>query len=63
MRVALKAQESLCWIWAVEPADLGSCTSVEVREGGGGGGMCDCMFVSHVNAVSNYVLKNCNVIV
>ena len=30
MRVALLAPESLGWIWAADPADLGSCKSVEV---------------------------------
>ena len=30
MSVALLAPESLGWTWPAEPADLGSCTSVEV---------------------------------
>ena len=33
MRAALKAAGSLGWIWAAEPADLGSCKSVEVAGG------------------------------
>ena len=48
MRVALWAPESLGWIWAADPADLGSCKSVEVA-----GKMCDGMFTSHVNAIIN----------
>ena len=39
MSVAPKAPESLGGIWDAEPADVESCTSVEVaRRGGGGGG-------------------------